>query len=394
MDLAPNAAGLIRRGRLLEAVTLGEIERHSRHLSSCYLGHGASSAEMRAASAVDIALWDLLGQAVGQPIHVMLGGLARPSIAVYNTCAGANYNRLYDRRVVRPGERATSNAPMEDQVAFMTAADELAASLIEEGMTGMKIWPFDPWALENNGAYITAAGLKAGMEPFEKIRRAVGDRIEIMAELHSLWQVPAARRIAQALESVDAFWVEDPVAKMDNVSAVAEIASATRLPISGGETLAGRAIFRDLLSANALAVAIVDLGWCGGFTEARKIASLADTYAKPIAPHDCSGPVVFTASVHLSLHAPNAIFQEMVRAFLRGWYQDVLTELPRVDGRARLSDDRSRTRHKAPIRLLPARRPHSPPHRCALRERHENHQDRDATARRVSEPALGACPHR
>jgi L-alanine-DL-glutamate epimerase-like enolase superfamily enzyme len=118
---------------------------------------------------------------------------------------------------------------------------------------------------------------------------------------------------------------------MDNVSAVAEIARATRLPVVGGETLAGRPVFRDLLAANALGVVIIDLGWCGGFSEARKIASLADTYAKPIAPHDCSGPVVFTASVHLSLHAPNAIFQEMVRAFLRGWYQNVLTDLPRVD---------------------------------------------------------------
>jgi L-alanine-DL-glutamate epimerase-like enolase superfamily enzyme len=82
----------------------------------------------------------------------------------------------------------------------------------------------------------------------------------------------------------------------------------------------------------ALAFVIIDVGWCGGISEARKIAALADTYRRPIAFHACAGPVVLTASSHLSLSVSNAAFQEVVRAYLSGWYRDVVTELPRVEG--------------------------------------------------------------
>ncbi len=73
---------------------------------------------------------------------------------------------------------------------------------------------------------------------------------------------------------------------------------------------------------------MLDLSWCGGITEGRKIASLADAYQKPIAPHDCTGPVVLWASLHLAFSSPNAIFQEVVRAFLHTFYRDLVTELP------------------------------------------------------------------
>ena len=75
---------------------------------------------------------------------------------------------------------------------------------------------------------------------------------------------------------------------------------------------------------------MLDLSWCGGLTEARKIAAMADAWQLPVAPHDCTGPVVWAASTHLSLHAPNALVQESVRAFYSGWYKELVTELPQV----------------------------------------------------------------
>jgi L-alanine-DL-glutamate epimerase-like enolase superfamily enzyme len=170
--------------------------------------------------------------------------------------------------------------------------------------------------------------LKEGLEPFRKIRAAVGDRIDVMAELHSLWSAPAAARICQALEDYGVFWAEDPIGKMDDVSSLADLRCRTRVPICGSETLGGATSFRRLLEAQAVDVVMLDLAWCGGITEGRKIAALAEAHAKPIAPHDCTGPVTLMAGLHLALHAPTAIFQEVVRATLATWYRDLVTDLP------------------------------------------------------------------
>ena len=310
-----------------------QIDRHNVHLLGGYLGFGSTSVEVRAASAIDIALWDLFGQFVEQPIHQLLGGLSRDAIRVYNTCAGYNYNnRTVQQRLVKPNQVcADAEGPYDDQIAFMTRADELAHSLVDEGFTAMKIWPFDPFAAATDGRFISAADLRTGLEPFEKIRHAVGAKIEVMCEMHSLWSLGAAQRIARALEGYDPFWIEDPLNKMDNVAALAEMARSTSIPVCASETLAGRVAFRDMLDANAASIIMLDVGWCGGISEARKIASLAETYQRPVAPHDCTGPVVLAASIHLALNAPNAAFQEVVRAYLAGWYREIVTTLPRVE---------------------------------------------------------------
>ena len=88
----------------------------------------------------------------------------------------------------------------------------------------------------------------------------------------------------------------------------------------------------DLLAGDAVDVVMLDLSWCGGLTEARKIAALAEAYARPLAPHDCTGPVALLAGLHLALHAPTAIFQEVVRAYLSTWYRDLVSDLPKIDG--------------------------------------------------------------
>jgi L-alanine-DL-glutamate epimerase-like enolase superfamily enzyme len=152
-----------------------------------------------------------------------------------------------------------------------------------------------------------------------------------MAELHSLWSYPAALRICQALEPLAITWAEDPIGKMDDVASLDELRRATRVPICASETLGGKVAFRDLLVAGATDVVMLDLTWCGGLTEARKIAALAEAWARPVAPHDCTGPVTLVASLHLALHAPTAIFQEVVRATLATWYRDLVTVLPRLE---------------------------------------------------------------
>lgn len=296
------------------------IDKHSRHLARGYLGFSGTGAEMRAASAIDIALWDLFGQATGQPIHQLLGGLSRDKVRVYNTCAGYAYNnRSANRRQIAAGDAmARAAGPYEDQEAFVNRPAELARSLIEEGYSAMKIWPFDPFAEASGGSFISGPDLAKGLEPFAKIRDAVGEDIEIMAEFHSMWDLNSALRIARALEEYRPFWSEDPI-KMDAGATLADYRRGTRIPVCGSETLSGRAAFRDLLEAQALDIVMLDLSWCGGLSEAKKIATLAETYQRPVAPHDCTGPVVLTASLHLSLNIPNALMQEVVRAYLSTW---------------------------------------------------------------------------
>jgi galactonate dehydratase len=306
------------------------IEAISRHLLAPYVGFGASSAEVRAASAIDLALWDLAGQRYGVPVHEALGGAVRDGIRAYNTCAGYDYNSRGERRAIANEDQISG--PYDDQIAFTRDAGALAESLLAEGFTAMKIWPFDPFAAASGGQTITLPDLKRGLEPFARIRTSVGNRIEIMCELHSMWSVPAAARICQALEEYGVFWAEDPIGKMDNLGALVDLRRHTRTPICASETLAGKVAFRQLLAANAVDVVMLDLSWCGGLTEARKIAALAESHGKPLAPHDCTGPVALMAGVHLALHAPSAIFQEVVRAALATWYRELVTVLPVITG--------------------------------------------------------------
>ncbi|HKS15358.1 MAG TPA: mandelate racemase/muconate lactonizing enzyme family protein [Pseudomonas sp.] len=317
------APGLIGRdSRQIEAISV--------ELTTPYIGYHSASAEIRAASAVDIALWDIKGQRHGIPIHEALGGACRDRIRVYNTCAGYEFNTQQGaRREITAADRA--QGPYDDQLAFSRDAGALAVSLVEEGYTAMKIWPFDQFARQPGANTISLDEVRKGCEAFRQIRQAVGDRIEIMCELHSLWDTTAALRICEALEPFDLYWVEDPLCKMDDAQALADLRNRTRVPLCASETLGGSTAYRELLNAGSLDYLMLDLVWCGGFTEARKIAALAQAYNKPLAPHDCTGPVALFAGLHLGLHAPTAVLQEVVRASLSTWYGELVTHLPRID---------------------------------------------------------------
>jgi galactonate dehydratase len=308
-----------------------QMDRHARALQNQYLGFCGSGVEMRAASAVDIALWDLFGQAIGQPLYQCLGGLSHDKVRIYNTCAGYRYIRAQGGQKTENWglDAASASGPYEDLDAFLHRADELAHSLLEQGVTAMKIWPFDAAAEATEGRSISATELDDALVPFRKIRDAVGGKMDIMAELHSLWTPPAAELVLRALTQFQPFWVEDPI-KMANADLLASLRARTNVPICASETIATRRAFREFLQADAVDVVMLDLSWCGGIGEAKKIATLAEAWGRPVAPHDCTGPVVLAASVHLSLNCPNTLVQETVRAFTTGWYREVLTELPDI----------------------------------------------------------------
>jgi L-alanine-DL-glutamate epimerase-like enolase superfamily enzyme len=243
---------------------------------------------MRAASAVDTALWNSAGKRHCMPVHEALGGAARTSIRAYNTCAAYAYNAGGTKRRAVSGQEEAAG-PYDDQIAFTRDAGALAECLLSEGYAAMKIWQFDIYADAAGGHMISLTDLKAGLEAFRKIRCAVGDRIEVMCELHSLWGTHAATRICRALEEYGIFWAEDPINKMDDARALADLRRQTRTPLCGSWMLGDLVPFRDLLAADALDMVMLDLAWCGGLIAGRKIAALA--YAKPLAPHDCTGPV-------------------------------------------------------------------------------------------------------
>ena len=308
------------------------IEARNRELTG-YLGWRGSGVETRSNSAIDIAMWDIFGKAANMPLYTALGGKSRDAIRIYNTCAGYQYIRSTVNQNTSNwgigGAKKSSARPYEDLEGFLNRADEVAESLLSEGITGMKIWPFDPAAEKSDGQYISDADLDLALEPFRKIRAAVGNKMDIMVEFHSLWRLPMAQKIARALKPFNTFWHEDAI-RMDSLDLLKAYAKDCDALICASETLSYKWGFKDYLQTGVAGVAMLDLSWCGGLSEARKIAAMADAWQLPVAPHDCTGPVVWAASTHLSLHAPNALVQESVRAFFTGWYKELVTELPLV----------------------------------------------------------------
>jgi galactonate dehydratase len=312
----------------MDAARIGQI---SAMLLRQPVGYGSSGVETRAASAIDIALWDLMGQAAGMPIHQLLGGPARDRVRVYNTCGGPQYATKRGDVNTTFGLTGARADRYDDLRGFLERPAELARDLLSEGITGMKIWPFDFAAHANGRVGITTKQLEEACVPFRKIRDAVGREMDLMVELHSLWDIESAKRIIRALEPLEVTWFEDPI-RMDDAEGLAELSRFTRIPILASETTAPKESFRRLLEQRAVGIVSLDTGWCGGISEAAKIIALADAYQIPFAPHDCTGPVGYIAGSHLSISGRNAFIQEMVRAYTHTWFRDLVTELPDVSG--------------------------------------------------------------
>lgn len=275
--------------------------------------HGYAGAELRALSGVDIALWDLLGRRAGLPVHRLLGGPCRTSVPVYNTCVSAGSVRDHERFLSEPGL--------------------LAKDLVAAGYPAMKVWPFDDLSVPSLGQRIDAAQLARGVRVFSEIRDAVGDAIDVALEGHSCWSLPASVKIARALEPYAPMWLEDMLHAGDP-RAWRQLRDATSIPICGSERLFTRYQVQPFLDAGALDVVKQDIAWTGGFTEFRKVASLADQYELGVAPHNCLGPIGSVASLHLAAAVPNLYLMESVRAFANGFHRELVDDAPViVEGR-------------------------------------------------------------
>jgi galactonate dehydratase len=297
-----------------------------------YVGRTGSGAEVRARAAADIALWDLLARVRGVPLACALGDPVRAALPVYNTCAGPRYMRGVSGQRVSNWGLPTGDAPLptDDLWAFMHQADRLAEDLLAHGITAMKIWPFDPHAENSAGRSISAAQIAAAVEPLRKIRTAVGDQMQIMVELHGLWEPEPAAQILAALEPYDVTWAEDPLAS-DRIDELAELRAGSPVRIAAGETAGDGPAAAALVRRSAVDVLISDLGWCGGLSIALDHADLAAAAGIEFALHDCGGPVVLAASVQLAVGLPHVAIQETTRSYYADWYPDLVTGLPRLE---------------------------------------------------------------
>ena len=288
-DLAPQMIG--RDARDIEAIW------HDSFKAVQY--RGWAGAEIRAISAVDIALWDLLAKSLNVPVYRLLGGRCWDSIPIYNTC----YDDFYD---------------------FNTHPVELASELMAAGISAMKIWPFDEAGKRNRGQFISAAEMEAAIEPVRKIRDAFGDSMNIAMEFHGYWNLPCAIQIAEALEPFEVMWLEE-ILPQDNLAVYATLATKCQQPLCVSERLLTRWGFRELFENGAASIAMLDLAWCGGLSEAKKIASWAETYYLPVAPHNCSGPVTHFSNWHFSIATPNFLILETVRRHYGERYISIAT---------------------------------------------------------------------
>ena len=276
-----------------------DIERIWLDLLTHIQYRGWAGAEMRALSAIDVALWDLLGKSAGLPVYILLGSQCWDSIPVYNTC----YDDGYD---------------------FNKQPAELAKDLMKIGITAMKIWPFDTAAIRNRGQSITSAEMAEGIEPVRRIREAVGDSMRIMMEFHGFWNLQCVVEIAHALEPYNVTWLEEMLPQ-DNMAAYEVLARQVKQPLCVSERLMTRWGYRELLERHAASIIMPDLAWCGGLSEAKKISVAAHTQYLPVAFHNCGGPITHFASWHLGMATPNLKILESVRRHYNDRYVPIVT---------------------------------------------------------------------
>jgi galactonate dehydratase len=291
-----------------------DIEGIWRFVFDNIMYHGYAGAELRALSALEVSLWDILGKYYNAPLYHLLGGRIRDRVPTYNTCIGFgpvdDYTLWHDNRGARAGE--------------------LAQSLLRDSISAMKIWPFDPYSERSWGQHITLDEVEQGLGAVRQIRQAVGNRIEIGIESHFRWNRFSIERIARALEPYNIMFIEDPIAPT-NVDEIKAFAQRTPIAVIGSELLMTRWQVREWLEKHVSQILMTDPVWNGGIAETRKMAALAETYGIPLVLHNVAGPFCQAACLHLAAHIPNLFYVESVRAFYRTYFPVISDYAPHVE---------------------------------------------------------------
>lgn len=240
-----------------------------------------------ALSGIDIALWDIKGKELGVPVYKLLGGPVRDKVPAYG-----NYWFL--------GKTKDDYARTVDDYA------RAAARAVESGWRALKWSPF------GSAAYtVTMEEERVIVECVKRVREAVGDRADLLLDAHGRFNLPTAKRIARKLEPYEPFFIEEPIPP-ENIDAMVELKRSTRVPLATGERLITRHQFRELLARFAVDYVQPDIIHCGGITELKKIAALAEAYYTPLIPHNPCGPVATAATIHLAASVPNFMLTEYI----------------------------------------------------------------------------------
>lgn len=317
-----------------------DIERHWRFFYERFINFGGRGAEIRAISALDVALWDIFGQSVGMPVWQLLGGRTRQELPTYNSAGGTGYSPLSvsesdskgKEKLLWPGYGSRGyEGPLEDNWSSVHRPVEYAKELIDSGYKGMKMWLLDPLAHQANGPlYLNYNDIKSALKPLFDIREAVGYDIELMLDGHGFFKWPAAMRIAECMREIKPLWMED-VLRVDNIELLKQFRDEAEVPIAISEMYTTRDDYRKVLECQAADYIMIDPTWVGGISETRRITEMSIPYNIPVTMHDCTGPFTLLSGIHVGIACSNVVFQESVRAHLQVVYDDLIDQKIEVD---------------------------------------------------------------
>lgn len=263
---------------------------------------------MTALSGIEMALWDIFGKSLGVPVWRLLGGKVRDRVPVYTHLGLGEMDAVYHSM---------------DTSSLV----ERALAVKEKGYKAVKVVnvPYTHYTA-------TTKAIDGFIASMGALRDAIGPEIELMVDFHGRCASPAAAlAYLRALEPFRVMFAEEPIPPGDVMSMKA-IADASPIPIAHGERLTSAAEFAPHFAARTLAVAQPDLCHCGGFTEARRIAALADVAGIGLAPHNPLGPIAGVAALHFDIATPNFIIQEEMTGAVP-WYFDVVQgPIRNIDG--------------------------------------------------------------
>ena len=290
-------------GPLLIGRDAADIEAHWQAMFRLSDHAGYGGAELRAISALDVALWDIKGQALKMPVFELIGGGTRHRIRVYNTLGV--YGDITDGHDV-----------------WRTPVT-VAKSLLDEGISGMKFSPTDFIARNSDGNLLLNKDLDRALRPFRDIREVLGMDIQVANDGHAKWNLATAIKIVQEMEPLQPMWHEELLSPL-NEDAHLRLQESTHTPVAVAERLMTRYQHRRFIESGAARIVMPDLTWTGGISEVKKIAVLASAHQLPIAPHDCVGPINMLACAQICMAVPNVMIMEYNRAMHRGWYGEFI----------------------------------------------------------------------